>query len=367
MQGVRVERLDHLGIVAGICREIELAEYLDGLAGPSQQQVSVGTATVAMILNGLGFSNRRLYLVSQVFATKPVEHLLGAGITAEMLHDDCLGRTLDWLYAHDPTALFAGIARQARQRFGIPARQVHVDTTSFAVTGEYDTDLDAHTLAVTYGYSRDHRADLKQWMLALATTRAGDVPLFCQALDGNASDKVSLVAAVEALAEQVRTEDEDAAAAPIFVADSGLYSAENVARLSAAGVRWISRVPDTSTAARTALEVADGAWHQDGAVSWAPATQAPDGERWVVVRTTQGEERAGATLARQVEAARQTWEKALWHLGNQRFACAPDAEAALAQQLKQLPPWLTVHSQLIAHAKQRQAAPTRTPAHGLDP
>jgi transposase len=92
---------------------------------------------------------------------------LGPGITAEMLHDDCLGRTLDWLYAHDPTALFAGIARQARQRFGISARQVHVDTTSFAVTGEYTADLNAHTLAVTYGYSRDHRADLKQWMLAL--------------------------------------------------------------------------------------------------------------------------------------------------------------------------------------------------------
>jgi transposase len=121
-----------------------------------------------------------------------------------MLHDDCLGRMLDWLHDHDPTTLFAGIARQARQRFGIPARQVHVDTTSFAVTGEYDTDRDAHTLAVTYGYSRDHRADLKQWLLALATTRAGDVPLFCQALDGNASDKVSLPAAVEALAEQLR-------------------------------------------------------------------------------------------------------------------------------------------------------------------
>jgi transposase len=95
MQGLSVERLDHLGVVAGICQEIGLAEYLDALAGPSQQQVSIGTATVAMILNGLGFSNRRLYLVSPFFATKPVEHLLGPGITAEMLHDDCLGRTLD--------------------------------------------------------------------------------------------------------------------------------------------------------------------------------------------------------------------------------------------------------------------------------
>src|SRR5690348_17177382 len=281
MRSVRVERLDHLGIVAGICREIGLADYLDRLAGPSQQQVSVGTATVAMILNGLGFSNRRLYLVSQFFATKPVGHLLGPGITAEQLHDDCLGRTLDWLHDHDPTALFAGIARQARQRFGIPARQVHVDTTSFAVTGEYDTELDAHSIAVTYGYSRDHRADLKQWMLALATTRAGDVPLYCQALDGNASDKVSLVAAVETLADQLRAAEEEA---PVFVADSGLYSADNVARLSAAGVRWISRVPDTSQEARAALQVADTAWQHEDPLFWASAPQAPAGERWVVVR-----------------------------------------------------------------------------------
>ncbi len=351
MRGVRVERLDHLGIVAGVCREIGLAEYLDELAGPTQQQVSIGTATVAMLLNGLGFSNRRLYLVSQFFAAKPVEHLLGPGITAEMLHDDCLGRTLDWLHDHDPTALFAGIARQARQRFGIAARQIHVDTTSFAVTGEYDTELDAHTLAVTYGYSRDHRADLKQWMLALATTRHGDVALFCQALDGNASDKVTLVAAVEALAEQLRGDDTEA---PIFVADSGLYSAENAARLGAAGVRWIGRVPDTSAAAKAALTVADEGWQHDGDLSWASAPQAPAGERWVVVRTTAGEDRARATLQRQVDTMRPQWEKALWHLGNQRFACAPDARAALAQQLKTCPAWLQVQSVLVMQPKHRR-------------
>jgi transposase len=356
MRGMRVERLDHLGIVAGICREIGLAEYLDALAGPSQQQVSVGTATVAMILNGLGFSNRRLYLVSQFFATKPVEHLLGPGITAEQLHDDCLGRTLDWLYAHDPTALFAGIARQARQRCGIAARQVHVDTTSFAVTGEYAADLDAHTVAITYGYSRDHRADLKQWMLALATTRQGDVPLFCQALDGNASDKVSLVAAVEALAEQLRVDEEEA---PIFVADSGLYSAENVARLHTAGVRWISRVPDTSTQVKAALAVTDGAWQQDGDLFWAAAAQAPTGERWVVVRTTQGEQRVRTTLGRQVERVQAQWEKQLWHLGNQRFACEPDAQAALDLQLKSRPEWMTVQASLVAHLKQRHSGRPR--------
>ena len=65
------ERLDHLGVVAGVCEEIGLAAYLDRLAGETNRHVSMGTATVAMILNGLGFSNRRLYLVPQFFAGHP--------------------------------------------------------------------------------------------------------------------------------------------------------------------------------------------------------------------------------------------------------------------------------------------------------
>jgi transposase len=201
------ERLDHLGIVAGVCQEIGLAAWLDAQEPGNRQQVSVGTATVAMILNGLGFSNRQLYLVPQFFANKPLEHLLGPGITAEMLNDDCLGRTLDWLYAHDLTKLFAGLARRARQIFGITAEQVHVDTTSFSVSGEYGQVEKAEgeaVIAITYGYSRDHRADLKQWMLALATTHDGNVPLFLQPLDGNCSDKVSLLAAITTIQTQLR-------------------------------------------------------------------------------------------------------------------------------------------------------------------
>src|SRR5262249_36234616 len=154
----------------------------------------------------------------------------------------------------------------------------------------------------------------QHWMLALATTRQGDVPLFCQALDGNASDKVSLVAAARALAAQLRAAAaEGEEETPLFVADSALHSAENVARLSTAGVRWISRVPDTSTQARTALSVPDDAWQQQGDLYWAADRPAPTGERWVVVRTTQGEERARATLRRQLEKTCAQWEKGLWH------------------------------------------------------
>jgi hypothetical protein len=43
------ERLDHLGIVAGVCREIGLGESLDEHDTHSHKRVSVGTATVATL------------------------------------------------------------------------------------------------------------------------------------------------------------------------------------------------------------------------------------------------------------------------------------------------------------------------------
>lgn len=369
------ERLDHLGIVAGVCQEIGLAAWLDAQDERSHERVSVGTATVAMILNGLGFSNRQLYLVPQFFADKPVETLLGPGITAADLNDDCLGRTLDWLYAHDPTTLFAGIATQARQVFGIRARQVHVDTTSFSVSGAYlpqEGDLDATTIAITYGYSRDHRADLKQWMLALATTHEGDVPVFLRPLSGNSSDQVSLVAAVEALHDQLRAPE--ATEEAMYVADGAIYSVANMTRLNALGIPWTSRVPGTSAEAKAALGRRDVAWQRsaDGATAWWSQTLSlPQGEeRWVMVRTEAGEAQARAKGQRAVDKAQREWTQRLWHLSHQDFACQADAVAALEREQKELPVWLEIQGQVVAQPRyatkgrpRKEAAPVASVWH----
>jgi len=347
------ERLDHLGIVAGVCHEIGLAAWLDAQEPESRQQVSVGTATVAMVLNGLGFSNRQLYLVPQFFANKPLEHLLEPGITAEMLNDDCLGRTLDWLYAHDLTKLFAGIATGARRLFGIKAEQVHVDTTSFSVSGEYGQAEKAAgeaVIAITYGYSRDHRADLKQWMLALATTHDGDVPLFLQPLDGNSSDKVSLLSAITAIQTQLREAEEEAS---VYVADNGIYSESNMQLLNQASVKWVSRVSEPMTEAKVLIQEGSESWQQseDGTVHWfSRELELPQGrERWVVVYTQASLQRAQQTLQRQVSKAQTKWEQVCWHLGNRRFACEADARVTAERELKGTPVWLDVRRELVAY------------------
>ena len=58
-------------------------------------KLSHGEALVAMILNGLGFHSSTLHMFPQFFANKPVERLIGPGISADDLNDDVLGRCLD--------------------------------------------------------------------------------------------------------------------------------------------------------------------------------------------------------------------------------------------------------------------------------
>ena len=106
------------------------------------------------------------------------------------------------------------------------------------------------------------------------------------------------------------------------MADSGLYSAENVARLSAAGVRWISRVPDTSQRRERRWRWLTTTGSRHGSAVWAPLPQAPAGQRWA----WRGRPKAKyerATLQRQVETTWAQWEKARWHLGNQRSPTSP--------------------------------------------
>ena len=270
-----------------------------------------------------------------------------------MLNDDCLGRTLDWLYAHDLTKLFAGIASRARQVFGIKAEQVHVDTTSFSVSGDYaaaEAREDATVIAITYGYSRDHRADLKQWMLALATTQDGDVPVYMQPLNGNSSDKVSLLAAITALQTQLQEADGQDS---IYVADNGVYSETNMRQLNQAGVKWVSRVSETLTEAKTLMRQGSQTWQHsaDGTVHWfSRELTLPQGpERWVVVYTQESLQQAQQTLQRQVSKVQTTWEQKCWHLGNRRFACEADAREAFERELKEKPAWLDLHADLVAH------------------
>jgi transposase len=125
-------------------------------------------------------------------------------------------------------------------------------------------------------------------------------------------------------------------------------------RFTEAKIRWISRVPETSTQAKVVVEAAATRteWHDcaDGQTHWFTQTMTlPQGqERRVIVRTSQAEARVQATLRRQVEKTEHTGKQKLWHLSNHHFACEADALSAWARELKGLPVWLDVQSEFVS-------------------
>ena len=141
----------------------------------------------------------------------------------------------------------------------------------------------------------------------------------------------------------------------MFVADNGVYSEANMRGLNQAGVKWISRVSETSREAKTVLREGSQEWQhaEDGTMHWFTREMTlPQGaERWVVVRTAAAQQRAHATLQRQVSRAHASWEQKCWHLGKRRFACEADAQSTLERELKGLPAWLEGHSEVVAHAR----------------
>ncbi|MBS4169798.1 DUF4277 domain-containing protein [Neochlamydia sp. AcF95] len=88
-----------------------------------------------MILNGWGFVSRTLYMYSEYFEDKPIDHLLGMLVILEQIDDNVLGRTLDKLFEMGMTELFTKIALHTIKVLGIQVKSLHLDATSFHVDG----------------------------------------------------------------------------------------------------------------------------------------------------------------------------------------------------------------------------------------
>jgi transposase len=123
-ENIKTQDLSHLGIVAGVIKKIGLIEKIEQklIKKSNNQKISHGQSAAGMILNGLGFTQRRLYLVSSFFNNKPVDKYLGDGVKASDLSDDTLGRTLDAIYAYGTTKFFGEIAFEIAQEFNFLGR-----------------------------------------------------------------------------------------------------------------------------------------------------------------------------------------------------------------------------------------------------
>jgi transposase len=337
-KSISTEVIDHHGLVAAVSRDLGIVEKINRRIGSKdpRRKVQPGLAVVAMIINGLGFTNRRLYLTPQFFQSKAIEFLFEEPICAADFDDHALGKSLDEIADYGSSRLYGEVAFEIAMEQGLLGPRNHLDTTSFSLHGEYADDSTEQMIEVTHGYSKDHRPDLKQVMMSLTMTGPANLPIWMEPLSGNSSDKTSFhetIARVRQFQKELKACDDF-----FWVADSALYSADKL--LACPDVYWLSRVPENIKECVKLVSVSSKelVWSKgDNGYEWTEICSTYGGikQRWLLVFSQQAYEREKKTLMKRIEKEKVAFTKACWRLGNQVFGCMKDAEKHVAQLNKQ--------------------------------
>jgi transposase len=366
LENLEINNLNHLGIIAGIVDEIGIVEIVDEQLGTNSKEiVSPGIIVKAIILNGLGFVSRPLYLFSQFFEDKATEHLLGQGILPEHLNDDRIGRVMDKCYSYGISELFLLIALAAVKKYQVNLGYSHLDSSSFSVHGEYKDLLplskDCSTqenpkanvvkeipIKITHGYSRDHRPDLKQFILNMIVSGDGDVPIFIETGSGNQSDKKVFGKIARKYKKQLELET-------TIVSDSALYTENNLKLIKE--ISWITRVPLSIKEAKEIVSnlssdefiksEIEGYSYQEIESKYAGIQQ-----RWIVVESQARKESDLEKLEKKIVKEYQLISKKLVSLSKKDF----ESEVEANLKLKEISSKLKYHviSQSIVTQKSTQ-------------
>jgi hypothetical protein len=172
-----------------------------------------------------------LLCLNRLLAPRPLVHVEAwlartalpdrLGLRAGAFNDDRLARALDLLAPH-LEAIWEDLVEAAVVGFRVDLSQYCYDITSVAFTGAYEqADL------VRYGYSRDHRPDLKQVELGLDVTAPDGVPVAYAVLAGNTADRATPVAPARP------------PVAPLITSARAMLAPESMAAYEAARLRFV--------------------------------------------------------------------------------------------------------------------------------
>jgi transposase len=339
------QSIEHLGLVSAMFDELGIAEIINkNIAQDPQQIVSTGQALKAMVLNGLGFSQRRLYLTPHFFMNKPVEQLIGTGIQAEHLNDDTLGQALDDFHEFGINQLFNFIAINSVKVLKLSPKTAHDDITSFHVDGKYNSDqskaeVEAKKLVrISRGYSRDSKPALNQVALELICEHQASIPIAMNALSGCEADKTAFQESVTRHASHLQS-----LGIICVIKDSAGYTALSLVNLKEANQKWIMRVPNTIKAVKTWMSQADytkqtefkpllkGYTYQIRDDDYAGIPQ-----RWLLIHSQAAYKKEFASHQKRLSKASSEEFKSLEALMRLEFNCQSDAQAALARVVKKL-------------------------------
>jgi transposase len=349
-QEIEIQNIDHLGIVAGIIDSIGIVEIINELIGVEKdEKVNAGQVVKAMIINGLGFVSKPLYMFPEYFETIACEHLIGTGVKPEYLNDDKLGRVMDKLFIKGLDTIFFIIAVKAAKKFGVSLSTSHLDSSSIHVHGQYNTSLpevifenqkignnqeleeiavkSPKEITITYGYSRDHRPDLKQFIIEMICSGDGDIPIFLKLASGNQADSSCFGQIAVEYHKQLEVNS-------LMVADSALYTESNLKMMS--DLQWLCRVPLSIKAAKSLISTIPESEFIDSTIPGYKLVSKTENyagieQRWLVVQSQERRESDLRKLTQKITKAESKAVLDLKKLSQERFACEADAIKALSK------------------------------------
>lgn len=346
----RTEQLGHLGLVAATIKKLDIVNKINQripLDRKKGGKVSHGHRAAAMLLNGLGYVNRTLYLSPHFFENKPMDLLLDGNFDHTDFNDDMLGRNLDAIANYGTTKLFSEIAYEICRDNNLLQGSYRLDSTSLALYGDYEGYEHGMPFPML-GYSKDHRPDLKQITLTMTQVSDANIPIWFEALNGNSSDKKSFQETVKLMKEFQSSLKNMPDNIP-FIVDAAFYTPESLAKLNQ--VTWLTRVPANYKEAKSWLT------KTDQELNWTQVDRhnklyvfeiVHEGiqQRWALVDSEKGRGRAKKTFYKKLEKAYDKQGKKLWHLCNQTFTCEADAEKIVLTFSKQLK-YHQLHYQIV--------------------
>ena len=344
-QNIAAYVVNHLPIIKAYADRIGLVPTINRMVD-SEMAIDPGTVFLGMILDTLS-GRSPLYRLDEFFESQDTQLLLGKAVNPSRFSDHNVARVMDRAYEIGTIKIFSALAADAVAAFGVDTRHVSFDTTSVSVYGDYDlyrNEDDQQPFKITYGHSKDHRPDLKQFMISLLCVDR-TVPVFAKTEDGNGSDKVINNEVLSNISRYMARHGIEPGGF-IYIADAAMVTAKNLSTISDQ-VLFISRLPATYKACSEAVTAAVDAnqWQDLGILSSTRATKKRPAAHYrayeteivikdksyraVVIHSSAHDKRRQKRIERQLAQERKALEKHCKDATKKLFYCEADARAAV--------------------------------------
>jgi transposase len=228
---VRVERTRRFGdcyLGLELWKQLGLTEFLAQHLDVDAADVPWSRVAAVLAINRLCAPGSELAVEQHWYPATALDDLLH--IAAGKINDTRLYRCLDRLLP-----LKTKIEQHLKQRFG-ELFQAEFDVLLYDLTSTYVEGAAEANPMMRRGYSRDHRPDCEQLVLALIVNQDG-FPFSYELFDGNRAD----VSTVEAILRTV--ERKHGKARRVWIFDRGVVSEENLVAIRKRGGQYLVGTP----------------------------------------------------------------------------------------------------------------------------